>query len=216
MKKKLILSLIVAIGISNNMSAQFSFSVSPGMNLSGAQFGYKIADRFVPFVGFQYMSANFEYERSGYQYSGTFPSVLEEYNYSDEIKTHILLPTIGLKSFIIKREKLRAHVSLSGTKPIIRAKYVEDGEEVDDYGDYVSKIKLIAGETAFGVEYFFDEHFSVGGEFGLRFFKAHFEDSYDDMIFNPNTGIYESHQVDLKYSSKISPTFHRITVNFYF
>ena len=51
------------------------------------------------------------------------------------------------------------------------------------------------GELGFGMEYFFDENFSLGGEFGLRYLHLRYKDSYNDEIYNPNTGQDENVEI---------------------
>lgn len=68
----------------------------------------------------------------------------------------------------------------------------------------------------FGVEYFFDENFSLGGEFGLRYFNFRYNDSNEREIYNPNTGNYMDTEIKNDYSFNMSPTFSKISLNYYF
>jgi hypothetical protein len=62
---------VICTSISANVYSQFTFSVSTGdrFELNGANFGYKINDKIVPFVGLQYLNVNSTYEESGEMYN---------------------------------------------------------------------------------------------------------------------------------------------------
>ena len=55
-----------------------------------------------------------------------------------------------------------------------------------------------------------------GGEFGVRYLRVKYEDSYETTVFNPNTGTNESSDVDMDYRVNMSPTFSKFSLNFYF
>ena len=63
MKTKLLL-LFAVIFMTNVSFGQFSFGVSPGINLNSAYFGYKINNKIVPYVGLQYLNAKYKYVNS--------------------------------------------------------------------------------------------------------------------------------------------------------
>ncbi len=200
-----------------NASAQFTFSVAPGLSFNGASFGYKLG-KFVPFIGVQH-----------YGFSSTSSVNYKEYDFEQGgivskeeslfTRINLFLPNVGVKYFFIEREELKAHLSLNLTTPIIRGKIINnDGSGINDvvFDDFVEEINAFGGELSFGMEYFFTAHFSLGGEFGLRYAQINREFKFDDTVFDPNTGMVQEYEAVLESRLAISPTFTRISLNYYF
>ncbi len=209
MKKVFLLLAICAIFSMKGFS-QFAFGVAPGLSTNSAYFGYK-AGKVVPYVGFQYANIAFKLEQKGMEWDG-----LNVVPFSDEMKIsgNLYVPNLGIKFFAIERNKLKAYFNLSVAKPMIRAKVVENGTEVEDINNVLKDISLIGGEFGFGVEYFFDDNFSLGGEFGLRYMHAKYTNNYTQDVYN---GI-DMQPEDFSDTFKIglAPTFTKFSLNFYF
>jgi len=166
--------------------AQFTFNVSTGLiGFNAASFGYKASDKTVLFVGLQYLNATYNYEEPGF---------------TEELKGSLIVPNLGIKYFIKRKEKISAFLQLNLTKPLVSAKSLTDGVEDPDFASNVKSISMWGYELGYGVEYSFDPSFSIGGEFGLRHAKFRFEDS----------------QINSITKIAISPTYSRITLNYYF
>lgn len=77
-----------------------------------------------------------------------------------------------------------------------------DGEEEEEISDAIKNINVFGAEAGFGVEYFFDDNFSIGGEYGIRFFSGKYEtvDEFDNFTLKMN----------------INPTYTKLALNFYF
>jgi hypothetical protein len=214
MKKTLLLIALFSLLISP-VFGQFYFSASPGINLNGASFGYKIG-KVVPYAGLQMMHANFKMDLTNYDWSG---SQWDKNTYALDVTANIIIPTIGAKYFFIEQNKLKAYGNLSLYKPIIKVKASaeEDGVAVPDFDkeikNQVDNIKLFGGSIGFGVEYFFDDNFSLGGEFGIRYMKNKYT-----MEGNPETGSSASDtRMDLsEFNLNIMPTYTKVSLNFYF
>ncbi|MBN1183595.1 MAG: hypothetical protein JXB49_14995 [Bacteroidales bacterium] len=215
MKTPFFLTLVIVIGLSVKGYSQVSFGVSPGIGLNTAYIGYKVNDNVVPFFGFQYLNASFKYEQSGRDYDWELNRVVNQ-EYSEKLSGSLYIPNIGLKYFIAQKNQMKPYISVVLSKPFLSAKAEDDGEEIDDVKDAVKKLKMIGGELAFGTEYFFDDNFSIGGEFGLRYFHFKYDDSYDHEYYNPNTGDYEESEIEVEYRFNTSPTFTKISLNYYF
>lgn len=215
MKTKSFIILIAALGFSVNGYSQFTFGVSPGIGLSGTYFGYQANDRLMPYIGFQYLNANYIYEESGIKYDWDLGAVK---NYTDEIEFSgsVFIPNIGAKYFIKTQNKVKAYVDLNIAKPFLKGELVNDGDENEDFKSTVEALKMWGAELGFGMEYFFDDNFSLGGEFGFRYVKINYDDSYDSDYYNPDTGEYVPSKVDNKITLSSSPTFSKISFNFYF
>jgi hypothetical protein len=217
MKNRLLLFVVFAF-IASPVFGQFYFSASPGLNLNGASFGYKVG-KIVPYVGFQMMNAKFTLETN--EFDWTTPGTLDEHNMKTEVKANLFIPTIGAKYFIIENNKLKAFVGLGLTKPIIKAKmdFTYDGDAVnedfkEEVEDAVDNVKMFGGELGFGVEYFFDDNFSVGGEFGLRYLKTKYTQDTQGSEWNGND--YEDVTNKTEVNLNLMPTYTKISLNFYF
>jgi hypothetical protein len=85
-----------------------------------------------------------------------------------------------------------------------------------EFDKYKKSVKIWGGEFAFGAEYYFDDNFSISGEFGIRYFKQKYNDSYEKEIYNPETTEYQTTEITTTMNNNISPTFSKISLNFYF
>lgn len=212
--KKLVLLLAVCLLFGLKGYSQFAFGVAPGLSTNSAYFGFK-AGKVVPYIGFQYAGATVKLEESGEMWDDDEYDIIS-YSYDVKIKGNLYVPTLGVKVFAIEKNQLKAYFNLSVAKPFLSAKYEEDGEEFEEVSDLVKEIKLIGGEFGFGVEYFFDDNFSIGGEFGLKFLHAKYTDSYDDEVYDYSTGTYEDVTIENTVKAGMNPTYSKISLNFYF
>jgi hypothetical protein len=215
MKIKLFVALVAIISFSLKSYGQFTFGVSPGIGLNSTYFGYKLNDKLVPFIGFQYAHVKFKYEETGEEFDYDLGDVVS-YSYKTEFSGSLYVPNIGIKYFIKQQNKLNAYVSLCISKPFLSGKLEYDGEADEEFKNQIKNISLWGGEAGFGVEYFFDDNFSIGGEFGLRYLHLKYNDSYDYEFYNPNTGDYEMTEIKDDYRLNVSPTFSKLSLNFYF
>ncbi len=209
---------IAALALSLSASAQFSFSVSPGLQLSGTQFGYKVKN-FVPYLGVQMFSAKGELVNTGKEYDFDQDAIVA-YENTLSGKISFILPTVGLKYFFLESNKLKAYGHANFSKMILSGK-VEDSEDPTNSADVefqkvLKNTKASAFQVGFGTEYFFDNNFSLGGEFGLNMASIKSEYSYDDIVVNPNTMDEENATFTTAMTTKFNPTYAKISLNFYF
>ncbi|MFO7370635.1 MAG: hypothetical protein R6X09_10230 [Bacteroidales bacterium] len=212
--KKLVLLLAVCLLFGLKGYSQFAFGVAPGLSTNSAYFGFK-AGKVVPYIGFQYAGLAIKLEESGEAWDDDEYDIIP-YSNDIKIKGNLYVPNLGVKVFAVEQNKLKAYFNLSVAKPFLSAKYEEDGEEFEELSDLVKEIKLIGGEFGFGVEYFFDNNFSIGGEFGLRYLHAKYTNSYEDEEYNYDTGTYEDVTIENTLKASMSPTYSKISLNFYF
>lgn len=215
MKKGLIITLILLITSFSFSYGQFSFGVSPGIGLNSAYFGYKVDNKFVPYIGFQYLNANLKYEESGQRTDWDLNQIIS-YSDKNEFSGSLYIPNIGIKYFVKQQNKIQAYLSLNLSKPILSGKLKYDGEEDENFKDVIKNISMWGGEFGFGIEYFFDENFSLGGEFGLRYIHLKYEESNDSEIYNPEAGVYQTVKIEDSFKFNTNPTFSKISLNFYF
>ena len=169
MKKYFLFGLLFLITV-NLVKSQVTFTVKPGLNFNGANIGYK-SEKMVPYVGLQFLNVNYKYKNN------------DDPNPDDDnTKTHVFMPYLGIKFFVINKESIKGSVNGTIFKPIIFGKETENGEENESYKKDLKELKLWGGELGYGMEYFFDDHFSIGGEFGFRFgfYKDRYESESSD------------------------------------
>ncbi len=215
MKTRVILILSFFLFISQSSKAQFAFGVSPGLNLNGAYFGYQINNKVVPYAGLQFFNLGFKFEENGERYDFSSNSIIS-YSDTETLNGSLLIPTIGTKYFFLENNKLKSFFNLGISKPILWAKNEYNGQENEELKEAVDNLNLWGGEFGFGVEYYFSENFSLGGEFGLRFLHARFQETQQTTIFDPNAGNFQQSEISRDYRFNFSPTFSRITLNYYF
>lgn len=196
---------------------QFSFGVSPGLGLNSAYLGYKLGNKFVPFVGFQYLNANLKVEESDQWYNWESDQIITDVE-TIKLTGNLYVPNVGLKYFVKQHNKLQAYLSLCVSKPILSGKLNSDyAEDVEAFEDDIKGISMWGGEFGFGVEYFFDENFSLGGEFGIRYLHLKYIDSYEYYDYYPP---FSDEEIVLKnetdYRFNMSPTYSKISLNYYF
>lgn len=121
---------------------------------------------------------------------------------------YVYLPNIGLKYFILQKKNINSFVTGLVSFPIISGSAKNNGEEDEYLNDYLENTTIFGLEAGFGVEYFFEESFSLGGEFGFRYISLGTELDYVDEEFN------EREVVDVNFG--FMPTYTRISLNFYF
>ncbi|MBD3638260.1 MAG: hypothetical protein HUJ25_12985 [Crocinitomicaceae bacterium] len=215
MKKQVLrLCMVIAMSLGSNAHAQFTFSVSPGVKYNGANFGYKTGI-FLPYAGIDYYGGSTKVTWTYTQFNNTTMQ-MEQLSDKYEFKGKVFLPTIGCRIYFLNKTNLKAFANVNTTKPIITAKFIDNGVEDPEISEYVKKFSVIGGDVGFGAEYSFAPQFSVSGEFGLRWITASFKDSYDQDVYNPNTGEYETHPSSVDASGFWSPTYSKIALNFYF
>ena len=190
MKPKFLFVLIVLLALTYRSYSQYTFGVSPGFSLNSAYFGYRLDSKFMPFIGFQYFNAKLKYNQSGVD------------DLSMNLSGTICVPNIGVKYYVHEQNKMKTYFSLSLSKPILSGKLESDNEEVEDFNNTIDNIGLWGAELGYGAEYFFDENFSLGGEFGLRYMHLKYS----------NTSNNSSDELKFR----MSPTFSKISLNYYF
>jgi len=215
MKRGLIITLILQISIFTLGYGQFSFGVSPGIGLNSSYFGYKVNNKFVPYVGLQYLNVSFKYEESGQKYDYDLNNIAS-YTDNEEFSGSLYIPNIGVKYFVKQQNKIQAYLSLNVSTPFVSGKLNSNGTEDTDFKDEIKNISMWGGEFGFGMEYFLDDNFSLGGEFGLRHIHFKYSDSRERSIYNPNTGTTEPVTIEDSYKLNTSPTFSKISLNYYF
>jgi hypothetical protein len=213
MKKQLGL-MILLFSITSIGFGQLTFSVAPGLSMNAANIGYKF-NKIIPFIGLQYFGGSVDYDY-----------IYDEFNYetlqietmsqTSSAKVNLFLPNIGVKYFFKETDKLKAFATLNLAKPIVSGSVTFDDEFDEEVNNLFEGLSIWGGELSVGAEYYFDEHFSVGGEFGLRYIRVGSKTENDRLVYNPVTG--EEVPTKSLYTAGFTgkPTFSRVSLNFYF
>lgn len=213
MKTKII-TLLTFVVLCRVGFSQFTFGVSPGLSMNSAYFGYKV-NRVVPFAGIQYYGAKLDYTYT-YQEFDFFTETIVTRETTLDSKLNLIMPNVGVKYFFKESGNLKAHVTGNFAKPIITGRLSIDGTDQPEVQELVDGISIWGGELGAGAEYFFDEYFSIGGEFGLRYIHVGFESTTETSVYNPITDEFLQSQSTYSARSAISPTFSKFSLNFYF
>lgn len=218
MKHSTLKNTLVALVLlcAGKASAQFTFSVQPGNFTNGANFGYQI-DKLVPYIGLQWMrlgSSNTETGRRWDNDLGESVDYRDEYTYN----LSMFVPTLGAKYFVAEKNKLKAYANLNFSYAIISGKITDsnDPNAADEFNDYLKNLSVYGGQLGFGTEYFFDDNFSIGGEFGFRLMKASSKESQERTYYDPNAGTNVTTTITTVSKASLSPAYARLSLNFYF
>lgn len=215
MNRKLFIVVIIFTAFGPESYSQFSFGVSSGLTFNSGYFGYNFNNKAVGYLGLQYINGNITGEMTYEDFDYDLMNMVT-YTEDNSLKGGIYIPTIGVKFFIAEKNKLKAYLNANISKPIINAKVEFDGDEDEDVKNTVDALSFFGGEAGFGVEYFFDDNFSIGGEFGLRLIRGKYEYSDTRWVYNYNTDEDEQTTYETTIKANINPTYAKFCLNFYF
>jgi hypothetical protein len=216
--KKIILFSVSTFMISCASFAQLTFSVSPGLQINGTNIGYKV-QKFIPYLGFQMMNVGGEWKEDGFQ-NNFITGMIEPFSNTYSAKLTVMMPSLGLRYYFVESNKLKAYGNVAFSKALLSGKLEDSTDptnEMDrEFQDALKNTKFYSLQFGVGTEYFFDEQFSIGGEFGLNMMSLKFSDSYETLIYDPIIDDYRdvTHVRSLK--SGFRPTYSKISLNFYF
>jgi outer membrane autotransporter protein len=207
MKKNFLLISAVMLLATSQAFGQFTFSAAPGLNLNSASFGYKMG-KVVPYIGIQYCGISGSYTQDvNYVSSATTDETNEA-----KLAGKIIMPSLGVKVFAIEKNKVKGYFNATIAKPFISAKVSINGSDIEEVTDQVKNVSLIGGTLGVGAEYFFDDNFSLGGEFGLNALFGKYSDTYNDSNYDGNGEANITSTV----KALVMPTYSKISLNFYF
>lgn len=150
MKKLLLLTFYLFLATS--LQAQFNTSFQMGTTQTGTKFGYKMG-KLCPYAG---LSLNNRIESVNWVYG---------VNITDRKDiSNIIGLDLGLKLAVYEGEKVTAWVDVGANKDFRFNKEFEDGVLQEDDND---KYVFWGSGMAFHVEYFFNEHISLGTAFKI-------------------------------------------------
>jgi hypothetical protein len=201
MKKTIVLLCLIGIfTCEKNYSQTTVFTVNPGFNLNGASIG-RMKSNLLLFAGVQYF--NFSYDVS-YSVSSDYDS----YKYTSGVNASVIMPFAGIKYFFKDTMIVKPYLSVTLFKPIVST---ESNSKYDDEAKHTSPgpdLNVWIGEIGFGSEYFFNKHFSVGGEFGIRLFFSN-ESRSSSSEYNNSSSTNDLNM-------NLNMTYVTASMNFYF
>jgi hypothetical protein len=159
------------------------------------------------------MSVRYNYENSGQKYDYDLKQVVS-YSNKEQLSGSLFIPSLGVKYLLTTKNKLQPYLSLNFSKPFLGGK--SNGATDSSIQETINNISIWGAEFGFGVEYLFDSNFGLGGEFGFRYINLKYEDSTTSQFYNPDIRNYQTTQIEDKYNFNITPTFSKISLNFYF
>jgi hypothetical protein len=219
------------------------FGVKPGMVINSAYLGINQGN-FVPFIGVDmlWISAHVDYETmdESHQYFGsTFYRDFELKTITYNGNAFVLIPQLGAKLFLTSNVA-RPYIFASGfvSFPLVNLdadgtmehwQYENDSllvhqikpfsERIDEVRETIKQVLSFWGFTiGGGAEYFFNPHFSLGGEYGVRVMidKA----KYEQRNLTPESTFYPSEKFKNKWQTEVSASIRMsyavISANFYF
>ena len=217
MKKSLLLiiSLVFIYNTSSFGQEGFAFGVRPGIGINGAYFGANINGVVVPFVGFDYVSADGSLVETGTKFDYNLNQVVN-YTEKDEASASIYNISVGVRYFFMKVESLKPYFTGTFYKPFFSADYKEDGETEPEVKDAVDNLSIWGLSFGFGTEYYFTDNFSIGGEFGIRLFVGNFKKTEKTQVYNPNNQTYSDTDRTYKVDLNLQLTYSVVSLNYYF
>jgi hypothetical protein len=214
--------------------SSFVFEVKPGYSVQSSNFGFQ-KGRVTPYVGLDIMAIGAEgnYVDSDYgeyydPYLGTTTTFESEETIDISGSATLFIPHFGLKYHFADTDagvrpyciggvfKSIAFVSVEGSE---KTRYYQDGhltrqndgsvELEDKEKNALEDLLGVWGfNLGFGASYSLSESFSIGGEYGFRFFFAStsydFEDSGDDYNSNGAPDWRQEFESELSGSLKLS------------
>ncbi|MBS3915973.1 MAG: hypothetical protein KG003_15860 [Bacteroidetes bacterium] len=213
MKTTTIAFLLIFAG---NAQAQFTFSVSPGLHLNGATFGYR-AKNFVPFIGFQTLGTKMNWSESGQRFDNDLGQIVfYEDKYEAQVRASI--PTIGIKYFFGKGDKLKSYGSICYSKVFLSGKVSDntDPNANEEFQKSLKETNINGVQLGYGAEYFISDQFSLSGEFGFRIISGKNSSERIVDVYDPSQSTYIQSKRTTKQSAAISPTYTKLSFNFYF
>lgn len=231
----LILGLLLIPTISNGNP--FVFEVKPGLGIQSANFGYQMG-KMIPYIGLNLIAIGADGTFTETDFNSSMGSTYERVEITDiSGSATLLIPHIGLKyHFSDPAAAIRPYcvggvfksipiVSVEGDET---TRYYEDGVLTDVYNDNTQledeeedAIKDLLGvwgfNVGFGVEYPFSEHFSIGGEFGLRLFFASANYDYEDSEDYDDDGTADwRDEFDSELSASLKLSYAAVVLSFSF
>lgn len=216
--KKLFILFVLAF-VAFPAYAQWTFSVKPGIGLNGASIGHR-SGNLIPQFSLDYLSVSTDIIEKYYTYDYGSQSIISV-NSKDEMSLSIYNLSIGAKYFLSESKKTATYLTGSIMKPIISGEQKNNGTTNKSYSDMVNNMSIWGLSAGFGTEYYFDEHFSIGGEFGVHLMFVSYDETSTDNIYTysstyPYSTTVIQKQHDYQFNLNLGITYATMALNYYF
>lgn len=207
-----------------------AFGVNPVGPLPETYIGYKIGS-VVPYLSLSFLHHSGNYYEYGESYhEDVLDTTYNEYADTASWSGSILAPTLGTK-LILGSTDLKPFVRVSGSMPFLLSlnATVNDPSWQEDIDTLMTNIKkdlkpIFLFTFGAGVEYYFSERFSIGGEFNYRLLTGGWNyEEYDEWEYteiDPITGdtlIYHHWDRDIiGFGGNVGGTYAGLWLNYYF
>lgn len=200
--RTLVATMIIILPLVVFGENDWTVSFQTGFPLNQTSFGVKIG-ALAPYggIGMFRVSANYESSNTSWErdyYQGHFYKYRERSSEFEGSAT-FLMPFAGLR-YYVKQEKILAYIKgdimfalpfIKGTNSGKRVYYNSDGtvSDRDEWSDNLTKkdeerfkdvLDFIVISPGVGLEYPLSDHFSIGGEFGMRWLLYNYEQNGSD------------------------------------
>ena len=187
---------------------------SSGVRIGGPTQSYYLSrgsanSMIQPIIGLDYFGATINVE-----YTMNNDINTEDVHEKFEGSLGLFMPRFGVKINSTRNKNLNAYllIEMFWTVPSIKKEGVYKGVDYSDdaiKGELEKNLNFTGMTLALGREYFFDEQFSIGGEFGLNILNWDAEINSSNDVDSIN---WDSYKID----SKLAGSFARAVLNFYF
>jgi hypothetical protein len=232
MRMRILFVVLILIVLSVILYAESGITASfkTGFPLTGTSFGLKLGP-LNPYGGVDIARIYGKYESSYTSWKSNYYDGLLYKNYERsstfEGSAMLFIPHAGLKFYLWKAylvgEMAICLPSISGTDKGERINYDSNGNiyDIEKWDDKLSKddkkmlkdaLDFIGMKFGFGAEYFFNDHVSIGGEFGLRIILNNFTNEGKYEVCNEYYDYREKWSKDL--SAMLGVTYTSFSLNF--
>ena len=197
MKKAQLFTVIVLVvgfmTLASSVQAQVFFGVKPSTIVQSSYFGFGAGTSMVIEFGLDYARIDVKVEGD-----------VEDYTEIDqEGGASMIMPHGGIKLYLKPRTAgmTSPYFLVDVFKAFTSVDLGDDEESTEDAEEFAEELLSPFGlNLAFGAEYHFSDHFSLGGEYGFRYLMSK----------------AEMDEVDLEISTSMGMTYAAITANFAF
>lgn len=212
--QKILLAVIIAL-TSANIFAQcpgkYGMSIQPGQLSNTATFSYRTG-HFQPYAGIQMMNlgASLNSEWQEFNSSGRLVDAFDR----TSLNLRIFIPQIGCRYNFKSSEQFTLFAN-AGLSTVMMRGNSSAGVTQPTMSDVLKNNKIFGAQAGFGAEYFFNKHFSIGGEYGIRTMQIRNTTTYNNDIMDPTSGDWVTSKRTESVKFVMTPTFAKLFFSFY-
>jgi len=201
---------MLAMPVISLAQTSLGFSVKAGPDLQAAQFSLG-SGALQPFAGIDYLSVSMSFNMPPIDLEG-LDGGLGQGDMEMDIGASMFIPYIGAKFFLSTTREAKPYVFGSFFKSFPSVKFEVGGEDAlgEEGEDFIKDLLGFWGlKFGFGAEYAVSDHFSIGGEYGV---KMHF---YGAELNIEDMGDLAD-EIQTEVSASLKQSYVAVVLNFYF